>query len=39
MGFAALAQKFKVVSELHGFLYRFVILSGVIVVSACLHML
>ena len=37
MRFAASAQKFEVVSESHWFLYRFVILSRVIVINACLH--
>ena len=34
---APLAQKLKVVSESHWFSYRFIILSRVIVINACLH--
>ena len=37
MRFAALVQKFEVVSESHWFLYRFVILNRVIVINACLY--
>ena len=37
MRFAPLAQKFEVVLESHWFLYRFIILSRVIILNACLH--